>query len=105
MNTSHFGAEMEARNIDKYITRGVEREIPLTLQLFMWQKREELAEKDYLQVFNLKISENYEQVVEHLQEIPEYKREYIIDTQNPISAKVFIIDDETHITMLLAEEY
>lgn len=91
--------------MNKFITRGVSSEIPLYLQLFMWERRAELKERDYLQIFNLRISENSEQIIEHIQEQPEFKQVYTIAIKEPIKSKVYIIDDETHVTMLLAEEY
>ena len=59
---------------------------------------------DYLQVFSLS-SENGKQKITHTQEVPEYKKEYIFNTGTVITAKIFVIDDKTHSTMLLAEEY
>ena len=59
---------------------------------------------DYLQVFSLS-SENGKQKITHTQEVPEYKKEYIFNTGTAITAKIFVIDDKTHSTMLLAEEY
>jgi len=50
-------------------------------------------------------SENGKQKITHTQEVPEYKKEYIFNTGTVITAKIFVIDDKTHSTMLLAEEY
>ena len=60
--------------------------------------------KDYLQVFNLS-EENGLQVIHHTSEQPAFEMTYIIPTDKPITAKVYIIDDSKHCTMLLAEEY
>ena len=88
----------------RYITRGVSQKVDLPLQLFMWQCIEELdVPKDYLQVFELS-AENGKQKIKHIQEEPEYRQEYLIDAPVFIG-KIFVIDDETHSTMLLAEEY
>ena len=62
------------------------------------------VDQDYLQVFSLSCDYG-RQRIKHMQEMPEYAREYIIDVETPVKAKVFVIDDETHSTMLLAEEY
>ncbi len=59
---------------------------------------------DYLQVFSLS-SENGKQKITHTQEVPEYNKEYVFNTGTAITAKIFVIDDKTHSTMLLAEEY
>lgn len=96
----------------RYITSGVQQEIPLELQLFMWSCIETLKEQgeelDYLQVFEI-TSEGGEgislQSIEHRQEVPEYKKTYILPSEEPINTKIFVIDDGEYITMLLAEEY
>lgn len=88
-----------------YVTRGVSDNIPLPLQIIMWELIEDLpADKDSLQVFSLS-EENGRQVLKHSQEVPEYEKEYILDIEEPITEKIFVIDDETHSTMLLASEY
>ena len=90
----------------RYLTRGVQETIPPELQLLMWNALEAVPEPvDYFQVFRLS-SLNGIQCIEHEQEQPPYKREYLLPTiENPITAKVYIIDDGDHSTMLLAEEY
>ena len=48
--------EKENFKNQKFITRGVNSEVSLLLQLFMWQCIEEMmSPKDYLQVFELSI--------------------------------------------------
>jgi len=92
-------------NNQRYLTRGVQAEIPLELQLFMWGCIDKLPEeRDYFQVFKME-SLNGIQKITHFSEQPEHHREYIIQTDNPITAKVYIIDSDTYSTMLLAEEY
>ena len=91
---------------DRYLTKGVQTTIPLELQLFMWKLIDNLPEpKDYLQVFRLSVSDNGNQHIIHEQEVPAYSREYDVQTDNTVSAKVYVIDDSDHCTMLLAEEY
>ena len=91
---------------EKYLTQGVNAEIPLMLQLVMWKMISDIpAEKDYLQVFRLS-GENGIQTIIHEQEQPAYKK--IVSFQWPeavVTQKVFVIDDGDHCTMLLAEEY
>ena len=41
----------------------------------------------------------------HTQEQPEYKQEYLIKCDKPLSAKIFAIDDGEYAAMLFAEEY
>ena len=90
----------------KYITMSVDQYINPLLQVFMWQCIEELdVPKDYLQVFECSLS-GTKQKIEHSQEEPFYKREYLLSTDTPIFiGKIFVIDDGEHSTMLLAEEY
>ena len=62
------------------------------------------VDKDYLQVFSLS-ADGEKQIVKHTQEVPVYNKEYVFEFENPVAEKIFVIDDETHTTMLLAEEY
>ena len=90
---------------NRYLTKGVQTEIPLELQIFMWECIERLHEpKDYLQVFNLEAMEGV-QHISHSSEEPEYKMEYLMSLEALITQKVYVIDDGDHSTMLLAEEY
>ncbi len=97
---------------NRYMTRGVQEKIPAELQLFMWNCIDELKTKgeklDYLQVFNLtndRVDDLFFQKIEHSQEIPKYNKVFRIFADEIIDAKIFVIDDKTHSTMLLAEEY
>ena len=90
----------------RYATRGINAEIPLALQLILWKMIDEMevARKDYLQVFILS-TENGEQKIIHEQEQPDYRKEYVFSGDCLVNAKIFVIDDGDHSTMLLAEEY
>ena len=90
---------------NRYLTCGVDSTIPLELQLLLWDCVDRLPDpKDYLQVFELKPSGSMQSIT-HTSEEPEYHRVYLIPSDAPITAKVYIIDDGDHSTMLLAEEY
>ena len=93
-------------NNKRYITCGVSARVNLFLQCFMWQCIDELpTSKDYLQVFEFKEEDN-KRIIVHSQEEPEYKKEYLFYADIPFfNGKIFVIDDDTHSTMLLAEEY
>ena len=85
----------------RFLTRGVQAEIPIELQLFLWNCIDNLPEeRDYFQVFALKEIDG-KQHIHHFSEQPEY----MIDLDNPVNQKVYVIDDIDHSTMLLAEEY
>ena len=90
----------------RYLTRGVYSEIPIELQLFMWECIDRLPEnRDYFQVFKLESLGGIQRIT-HFSEQPEYKMEYLFPAiAKPITAKVYVIDDGDHSTMLLAEEY
>ena len=91
---------------ERYMTRGIQNSIPQKLQLFMWSCVDIMPEpKDYLQVFRLSVCDGIQRIT-HEQEQPPYKCEHLLTTiENTIAAKVYIIDDGDHSTMLLAEEY
>ena len=93
-------------NKKRYLTRGVDAEIPLEIQLFLWNAIDHMSEpKDYLQVFRLS-DVNGLQVIEHTAEQPEYQMEYILtQIEKPVTTKIYCIDSEEYCTMLLAEEY
>ena len=90
----------------RYLTKGVDTEIPLDIQIFMWETVDGMSEpKDYLQVFRL-TEQNGLQVIHHTAEQPEYEMTYILPTMTKaVTAKVYIIDDGENCVMLLAEEY
>ena len=91
----------------RYLTIGVDEKIPIDIQIFMWKAVDNMPEpKDYLQVFNLTVH-NGLQVIRHTSEKPKYEMTYILTSllTKAVTAKVYIIDDGDHCTMLLAEEY
>ena len=88
----------------RFLTRGVDSTIPLPLQLQMWGMIEHIPSPDYLQVFTL-TGKNGEQHITHEQEDPVYCNKVSFPYPYPVDAKVFVIDDDDHCTMLLAEEY
>ena len=93
-------------NNQKFLTRGIESEIPLWLVHLMWHMvlTMEIEEKDYLQVFKLTKTPVGQHII-HEQEQSPYRDELDVPCDDAVHAKVFVIDDLTHSTMLLAEEY
>ena len=92
-------------NNQKFITRGVAENIPIPLQLLMWEMIRTLpVDKDYLQVFSLSEKDGKQRII-HTQEEPEYEKEYVLNLVPVITGKVFVIDDKTHSTMLMNYEY
>lgn len=97
---------------ERFMTKGIQDNISLELQLFMWSCIDTLKwkekEVDSLQVFELSIEKRNDiifQNLEHRQEAPEYKKVYKIPSKAAINEKIFVIDDGSHTTMILAEEH
>ena len=94
----------------RYITRGILSDIPsylINLLLHMVEAME-VSEKDYLQIFELKSEikngQSMQRII-HKQEQPPYENELVFAAKKTVSQKIYIIDDQTHTTMLLASEY
>ena len=90
----------------KFITSGVLSHIPAEITDLMWNRvlTMKVEKKDYLQVFTLTKTPTGQHIV-HTQEQPPYSYELDVPCDDAVDAKIFIIDDLTHSTMLLAEEY
>ena len=93
-------------NNPRYVTKGILADIPLHLQIILWNMVDTMTidPKDYLQVFRLSNDNGMLKIV-HTQEVPEYERVLILKAEAPITTKIFAIDDTDHSTMLLANEY
>ena len=92
-------------NNQKFITRGVAENIPIPLQMLMWEMIRTLpVDKDYLQVFSLSEKDGKQRII-HTQEEPEYEKEYVLNITPITNGKVFVIGDNTHSTMLMDYEY
>nr|WP_304358549.1 DUF960 family protein [Clostridium paraputrificum] len=97
---------------NRYVTRGVNEEIDIRLQLIMWSMIDKLndegnVELDYLQVFKIRKEEN-KIVINQSQEVPEYSCTYEIeleDIQIDDEIKVYVIDSGEYSTMLFPSEY
>ncbi|MFR2743584.1 MAG: DUF960 family protein [Clostridium saudiense] len=97
---------------NRYVTRGVNDEVDIRLQLIMWSmidklKDEGSVELDYLQVFKIR-KEGNKVVINQSQEVPEYSCTYEIeieDIQIEDEIKVYVIDSGEYSTMLFPSEY
>lgn len=93
----------------KYITKGIQTALPFEIQLLLWNMIDvmNVTKKDYLQVFKFKIIDKANQIVqiEHSQEKPQYKKYIEIKFNLDTDITIFCIDDISHSTMLLTEEY
>ena len=97
-------------NNQMFCTKGIQMKIPGPLQTILWYMIEimEVDEKDHLQVFELSMIHQDgkdKQRIIHRQEQPPYQKEHIISIAKPVTAKIFVIDDGDHSTMLMASEY
>ena len=91
---------------ERFVTKGVSENISPALQMLLWSFIDNMPPpKEYLQVFRLEDFEG-KQKITHTQEQPNYLREYLLYADTPVFiGKIFVIDDETHSTMLLSDEY
>ena len=97
----------------RYLTKGIQNEIPLELQIILWFMIDDNIKNslnmDYLQIFELlpyyKDDKIYQKII-HSQEVPKRKSEKILNIfEKPITAKIYVIDDSSHCTMLFNHEY
>lgn len=74
-------------NNSRYLTCGVDATIPLALQLFLWKCVDSLpAPKDHLQIFDLQPVGQMQNII-HRAEEPEYHKEYLFLSENPIAER------------------
>jgi hypothetical protein len=96
----------------RYNTKGAERTIPFELRNILWTMVDALVvskhQTDYLQVFELTCRDG-SCLVKHIQEIPVIKNQFTVTILTRgfecERLKIFVIDDVSHCTMLLASEY
>lgn len=97
---------------NRYVTRGVNEEVDVRLQLIMWSMIDKLkdegnVELDYLQVFRIR-KEGNKIVISQSQEVPEYSCTYEIELEDihiEDEIKVYVIDSGEYSTMLFPSEY
>ena len=99
---------------EKYITKGIDAEIPVDYQIKILNSienwRQQKIKLDYLQVFKLSVEKDCEgknvQVILHSQEIPEHSEKIKFQIEDEgIETKIFVIDNDDFCTMLLSTEY
>lgn len=97
---------------NRYVTRGVNEQVDIRLQLMMWRMIDNLKYKgdievDYLQIFKVS-KEGNKIIINQSQEISEYSCKYEIeikDIQINNEIKVYVIDSVEYSTMLFPYEY
>ena len=103
---------MFEREKPRYCSRGVAEELPLELQAFLWtilEQQKQLHDMDYLQIFQLQVDVEGTLHIHYSQEQPQYHQDYALtmvgaDMPEVHGKKLYVIDDETHITMVFPEE-
>ncbi|MGX7264573.1 DUF960 family protein [Enterococcus crotali] len=100
---------------NRHISKGVNEQVQKEIQLYCWQlidKKRSKAETelDYLQIFEVN-PDNQRQAIEviHRQEEPFFIDHHIYTIKEKIAdfqiKKLWVIDDGSHQTMLLPEDY
>lgn len=97
---------------NRYVTKGINIQVDLAIQIVLWNMIDELKSKDdikldYLQVFEVEKVEEFIKI-EHRQEVPYYSQTYMLNGMNieiTSKMKIFVIDDGENSTMMLSEEY
>jgi ribosomal protein L35 len=97
----------------RYVTKGINNEVPFDIQLLMWDSIDELIESehlaDYLQVFRFKVNDSGKLEISHTQEQHVFKKVTEIKMKEEYNSlegvTIFVIDDITHCTALLSNEY
>ena len=88
----------------RFVSVGVSREIPLTVQNCLWKLLEMLpVEPDCLIIYRLMPDENGLQI-EQSQLLPQYQRTVQMTVSLPVNA-VYLVDEDDRYTMMLREEF
>ena len=93
---------------NRYVTRGVNEEVDVRLQLIIWSMIDKLkyegnVELDYLQIFKIRKDGN-KIVINQSQEVPEYSCTYEIeleDIQIDDEIKLYVIDNGVEGSIIL----
>lgn len=93
---------------NRYVTRGVNEEVDIRLQLMIWSMLDKLkdegnVELDYLQIFKIRKDGN-KIVINQNQEVPEYSCTYEIeleDIQIDDEIKLYVIDNGVEGSIIL----
>ena len=99
--------------VDEYITTGIEENVDQFILLkcieMLVSMKEQSIEPDYLQVYHMSYNEEKNILtIRHSQEEPDFEHEVsfvLPEGVEPYEGKVYYIDDVSHRTFLLADEY
>lgn len=97
--------------LTRFNTIGIDVWLPREIKSLIWKKIDELNINngiDYLHVFEFKVKNNC-LIVEHRQEVPQYRKKYIISDIDNIHRLngiiIFVVDDYDYSMMMLSSEY
>lgn len=89
----------------RYATAAVDRKVPLAVQLFLFQCIDALTFlPEYLQVSPLSVEDGKLRIA-HTQKSSDHNKEYLLLPDITVTSKIYVINDETHATVLFCEEY
>ena len=97
----------------RYITKSIQQEVGMDLQILLWSLIDEINNRDipldYLQIFELTVEyacgEVFQKIV-HRQEQPCSKEiAYYRNIEKPINTTIWVIDSRDYSTMLYPSEY
>lgn len=83
-----------------YITCGVKNIVPLPVIMLMMEMAKEVEDKDYLQVFRIRVQDGFS-VIKLTQEVPVYERSIKITWMPKHDLKLFYMNN----VLMLATEY
>lgn len=83
-----------------YITCGVKNIVPLPVIMLMMEMAKEVEDKDYLQVFRIRVLDDFS-VIKLTQEVPVYERSIKISWIPEHDLKLFYMNN----VLMLATEY
>jgi len=91
---------------ERYLTRDVAEQVPIGIQLLMWDLVEKLEERDYLQIFEFTPKGSGVVEMIHKQEVPEVTSIYKIkNNEIKNKMKLYIIDNGQYSTMMFSHEH
>ena len=106
---------MFERKENRFITKGIDSDVPKEIQIVCWELIDELVkgkaiEVDYLQIFEFEKKDDEEKLaITHKQEEPTYQKSYELTLEGRLVdfdiSKLWVIDDGVNQTMLLPEDY
>lgn len=98
---------------ERFTTRGIHENIPLVLQVIIWQMIDDLKAKkkkiDYLQVFELEFNTKCLKI-HHSSERPKYSNRYqfhvgsVVANSNKTTLTIWVMDEEQYSLMMFPEE-